>query len=129
MSFVAIQDSQKQAQPVKDVRPFKEIQEEEQSLQIEADFLIWWTAEEERVRLEALALAEFENALNKPPNPSHKKGRSRRKGKGTEATLNPHLEMTAGVSQLEQNNRNGRPPEPRRVSRIPSQAKSELKVS
>jgi hypothetical protein len=95
MSFVAIQDSQKQAQPVKDVRSFREIQDEEQSLQLEADFLKWWTAEEERVKLEALALAESENALNKLPNPSHKKGRSRRKGTGTEAKENAKLGTTA----------------------------------
>lgn len=83
MTFVAIQDSQKQDQPVKDVRSFREIQEEEQSLQLEADFLKWWTAEEERVRLEALALTENENALNKQADHSQEKGR--RKGKRTEA--------------------------------------------
>ena len=83
MSFVAIQDAQKQAQSVKDVRSFREIQEEEHSLQLEAEFLKWWTAEEERVKYEAFALAEFENALTKPPNSSSKKGRSRRKGTGT----------------------------------------------
>jgi hypothetical protein len=79
MSFVAIQDAQKQAQSVKDVRSFREIQEEEHSLQLEADFLKWWTAEEERVKYEALALAE-ENALNKSPNSSPMKGRNRRTG-------------------------------------------------
>jgi hypothetical protein len=81
MSFVAIQDSQKR-QPVKDVRSFREIQEEEQSLQIEADFLKWWTAEEERIKYEALALTESENTLKKAINLSNRKGRSRRKGTG-----------------------------------------------
>ena len=83
MSFVAIQDSQKQVQPVKGVRSFREIQEEEQSLQLEADFLKWWTAEEERVKLEALAFTEYEVALNKQAGSSQKKGR--RKGKGRES--------------------------------------------
>ena len=81
MSFVAIQDSQKH-QSVKDVRSFREIQEEEQSLQLEADFLKWWTAEEERIKYEALALIESESALNQPPNLSHRKGRSKRRGTG-----------------------------------------------
>jgi len=87
MSFAAIQDSQKQAQPVKDVRSFREIQEEEQSLQIEADFLKWWTAEEERIKHEALHLA-------KPP---HRRGRNRRKGAGTVATIGINVESTAEV--------------------------------
>lgn len=69
MSFSAIQDSQKQqATPVKDVQSLREIQEEEQSLQLEADFLKWWTAEEERIRQEeaALALAQFESLSTRP---------------------------------------------------------------
>jgi hypothetical protein len=72
MSFVAIQYSQQeQVTPVKDKRSLREIQEEEHALQEEADFLKWWTAEEERVQQEALALAQFQNTLNKKP-PSRK---------------------------------------------------------
>ncbi|KAF8959590.1 hypothetical protein BDZ97DRAFT_1666960 [Flammula alnicola] len=67
MSFAAIQHSQqKQVAPIKDKRSLREIQEEEHALQAEADFLKWWTAEEERVQQEALALAQFESNLNKP---------------------------------------------------------------
>ncbi len=36
----------------KDKRSLKEIQEEEQARQVEEDFLIWWAAEEERLKLE-----------------------------------------------------------------------------
>ncbi len=70
MSFSAIQDSQKQqATPVKDVQSLREIQEEEQSLQLEADFLKWWTAEEERIRQEeaALTMAQLESLSTRPP--------------------------------------------------------------
>jgi hypothetical protein len=54
MSFVAIQQLQLEqiAGHSKDKRSLLEIQEEEKALQEEADFLVWWTAEEERIRLE-----------------------------------------------------------------------------
>src|ERR1700678_177277 len=39
-----------------DKRSLREIQEEERALEAEASFLKWWTAEEERVREEVLAL-------------------------------------------------------------------------
>ncbi|KAF8174215.1 hypothetical protein BJ912DRAFT_1147572 [Pholiota molesta] len=78
MSFVAIQYSQQeQVTPVKDKRSLREIQEEEHALQEEADFLKWWTAEEERVQQEALALAQFQNTLNKKPPP--RKNRQKQK--------------------------------------------------
>lgn len=71
MSFVAIQHlQQEQVTPVRDRRSLREIQEEEHALQEEADFLKWWTAEEERVQQEALALAQFEQVnsqLQRPP--------------------------------------------------------------
>ncbi|KAL1703404.1 hypothetical protein EV121DRAFT_208016, partial [Schizophyllum commune] len=58
MSFAAIQQAQQeQGAPVRDKRSLKEIQEEERDLQAEADFLVWWTAEEERLRLEAEAVS------------------------------------------------------------------------
>lgn len=54
MSFIAIQQLQLEqiAGHSKDRRSLREIQEEESALQQEADFLVWWTAEEERIRLE-----------------------------------------------------------------------------
>jgi hypothetical protein len=41
--------------PVLDKRSLLEIQEEEQARQAEDDFLKWWAAEEERVKLESQA--------------------------------------------------------------------------
>ena len=54
MSFVAIQQLQieQDAEHVRDKRSLLEIQEEEKALQQETEFLAWWTAEEERIKLE-----------------------------------------------------------------------------
>lgn len=54
MSFMAIQQLQLDQgfAPVNDKRSLREIQEEEQARQAEDDFLKWWAAEEERVKLE-----------------------------------------------------------------------------
>ena len=66
MSFAAIQQAQQeQGAPVRDKRSLKEIQEEERDLQAEADFLVWWTAEEERLRLEAEAMAHRGTAMSR----------------------------------------------------------------
>lgn len=104
MSFVAIQHlQQEQVAPAKDRRSLREIQAEEHALQEEADFLKWWTAEEERVQQEALALAQFESASNQKP--SLRKGRPAKK----------KAEMpTAGASQTEQTSapRRSRKPRP-----------------
>jgi inhibitor of Bruton tyrosine kinase len=66
-SFAAIQQLQLEqvAGPRKEKRSLREIQEEEKALQQEADFLAWWTAEEERIRLEAEGAAA-QVALPKP---------------------------------------------------------------
>ncbi len=124
MSFVAIQDSQKQlATPVKDTRSFREIQEEEQSLQVEADFLKWWTAEEERVRLEELALAQFDSNIQDRLNisASKKAGHSKQKRKA-----DGKIEQVAGPSSSQSNhksdeqNDNSKAPHKRRAQK-PSQ--------
>lgn len=67
MSFVAIQQLQLEqvAGHSKDKRSLREIQEEEQSLQQEADFLAWWAAEEERIRLETEIVAVSHDARPK----------------------------------------------------------------
>ena len=92
MSFVAIQYSQQEqvASSVKDKRSLREIQEEEQALEAEANFLKWWTAEEERVQEEALALAQFQSKPNKQPRkPRHHKDREKgqKKSNVTEPAL------------------------------------------
>ena len=93
MSFVAIQYSQQEqllASPAKDKRSLREIQEEEQALEAEANFLKWWTAEEERVQEEALVLAQFQSKHNNKPQsrkPRHNrdKERGQRKSDMTES--------------------------------------------
>jgi hypothetical protein len=69
MSFVAIQQLQldQVAGSGKDKRSLREIQEEEKSLQEEADFLTWWTAEEARIKLEAEAAAASQQRRSKQP--------------------------------------------------------------
>ncbi|KAF6760676.1 hypothetical protein DFP72DRAFT_1091851 [Ephemerocybe angulata] len=61
MSFAAIQAQEERSaagSSVKDKRTLKEIQQEEAELQQEADFLKWWTGEEERMRKEEMAALE-----------------------------------------------------------------------
>lgn len=82
MSFVAIQQLQIDQDafvPGKDKRSLREIQEEEKSRQEEADFLKWWAAEEERVRLEAEALSHPKGRNR------HSPGKNLRKNKGGKA--------------------------------------------
>lgn len=84
MSFAAIQYSQQEqllTSPAKDKRSLREIQEEEQALEAEANFLKWWTAEEERVQEEALILAQFQSKPNnkRPRKPRHSKEKGQRK--------------------------------------------------
>lgn len=54
MSFVAIQELQREqgGRGKEKMRSLKEIQEEEQARRVEAEFLAWWAAEEERLRVE-----------------------------------------------------------------------------
>ncbi|KAG6862478.1 hypothetical protein C0995_000024 [Termitomyces sp. Mi166 len=81
MSFLAIQQLEldrlaSDGAAGKDKRSLREIQEEEAALQAEADFLAWWTAEEERIKLErqaAEAAASGEGRTGEG---------SRRRGKG-----------------------------------------------
>jgi len=101
MSFVAIQDSQKQLAPVKDTRSFREIQEEEHSLQVEADFMKWWTAEEERVRLEALALVQFDSNIQDRLNVSA----SKKAGHSKQKLKVDGIERVAGPSTSQSNHK------------------------
>ena len=68
MSFVAIQQLQLEqiVEHNKDKRSLLEIQEEEKALQQEADFLAWWSAEEDRIRLETELAAAPQDARPKP---------------------------------------------------------------
>lgn len=59
ISFAEIQQLQSRSHDVAkgERRSLRDIQAEEAELQAEADFLKWWTAEEERVRVENEAIA------------------------------------------------------------------------
>jgi hypothetical protein len=86
MSFAEIQ--QLQSQPnntaeAKERRSLRDIQAEEAELQAEAEFMKWWTAEEERIRLENEAMAAF---LLRPQKQSQQRSRGSRHRKPTVAT-------------------------------------------
>jgi inhibitor of Bruton tyrosine kinase len=78
ISFAEIQ--QLQSQPsnttinTKERQSLKDIQAEEAELQAEAEFMKWWTAEEERIRLENEAMAA---SLLQPPIQQHQKQQQR----------------------------------------------------
>jgi len=99
MSFVAIQYSQQEqlVSSSKDKRSLREIQEEEQALEVEANFLKWWRAEEERVREEeTLAHAQFQSKPNKQ---SRKSRHNRVKEMGQSRKLNVTNSSALGTTQ------------------------------
>ena len=104
MSFVAIQYSQQEqllTSPAKDKRSLREIQEEEQALEAEANFLKWWTAEEERVQEEALVLAaQFQSKPNNKQSRKHRHG-NREKGQRKSADVmgSDFVKQSAGKTQ------------------------------
>ena len=63
VSFVAIQQLQLEqgTSNINDKRSLLEIQQEEQAKREEEDFLKWWNAEEERVRLETEAVERLQS--------------------------------------------------------------------
>lgn len=82
---------------VPDKRSIIQIQEEERELQTEADFLKWWTAEEERVRDEEAQLAAFargDGLKNKPP----RKPKSAKKPPSTKQATIPNADVVGGPS-------------------------------
>ena len=86
VSFAEIQ--QLQSQPnivVKERRSLLDIQAEEAELQAEVEFMKWWTAEEERIRLENEAmLASLEQQPKKPRQVRHRHlGKTNKKSVGT----------------------------------------------
>jgi hypothetical protein len=83
-------------------RSLRDIQAEEAELQAEVEFMKWWTAEEERIRLENEAIAaSLLQQQQQPPPPKRQQHRGGGKGKKSAAatdgksTLNsktPHRE-------------------------------------
>jgi len=88
VSLVAIQELQREenASSRKDKQSLRDIQEEEQARQVEADFMKWWSAEEERVKAEGEALAYFRDARQKK---SKHQADSRRKAKMKSSMSHP----------------------------------------
>ena len=80
VSFAEIQKAQQeQITPKKDKRSLKEIQEEERARQVEDDFLKWWAAEEERLRLKQEVPVEPKKqpkSKSKQKKPASKRGRT-----------------------------------------------------
>jgi hypothetical protein len=102
MSFAAIQYSQQEqllASPANDKRSLREIQEEEQALEAESNFLKWWTAEEERVQEEALALAQFQSKSNNKQSRKPRHGKEKRQRKSADMTESGFGKQSAEKSQ------------------------------
>jgi hypothetical protein len=87
ISFAEIQQLQSRPHTMtKEERPsLRDIQTEEAELQAEAEFMKWWTAEEERIRLEneAIAASLLQQPQGRQQQQHHRHGR---KGKKTAAT-------------------------------------------
>ncbi|PFH48643.1 hypothetical protein AMATHDRAFT_5613 [Amanita thiersii Skay4041] len=83
ISFVAIQQLQLEqaSEPQKDKRSLREIQAEEEARQQEEDFLKWWAAEEERVRLESEAVTRALTGSSQGPS-----DKTRKKARGPKGT-------------------------------------------
>ncbi|KAF8839385.1 hypothetical protein BDN67DRAFT_905719 [Paxillus ammoniavirescens] len=90
-SFAEIQRMQQiqGASAPKDKRSLREIQEEEQARQQEADFLKWWEAEEERVRLETLQQEQLLSQVSQAST-SHSNKKSRPKPRKVKADGQPN---------------------------------------
>ncbi|KAF5390605.1 hypothetical protein D9757_002585 [Collybiopsis confluens] len=91
ISFIAIQQLQLEqgTSSSKDKRSLLEIQQEEEAKREEAEFLKWWEAEEERVRLETQQLERMQSRgveMNQIQNQGTQQRKSR-KGKGNSNTL------------------------------------------
>ncbi|KAH9921080.1 hypothetical protein B0H21DRAFT_767048 [Amylocystis lapponica] len=75
MSFVAIQQLQQEQDvgATKDKRSLREIQREERERQVEEDFLRWWAAEEDRLKVEQEQTAAV-RTTDRPPKARKAKG-------------------------------------------------------
>jgi len=98
LSFIAIQQMQLDQGPaiVVDKRSITQIQEEEQALQAEADFLKWWHAEEERVKQEEAQIAAFtrgDGVQGKPP----RRLKSAKKHPAAKQRTNSNTEVAGGT--------------------------------
>ncbi|KAJ4479374.1 hypothetical protein J3R30DRAFT_3702623 [Lentinula aciculospora] len=101
VSFVAIQQYQLEqgTSNLKDKRSLLEIQQEEQAKQEEEDFLKWWNAEEERVRLETEAMERMQSSNDKGRQggkSQNQKNHQKRTKKSNKATNIKKLDNNSG---------------------------------
>jgi hypothetical protein len=85
ISFTEIQQLQSQPNTAAtERRSLRDIQAEEAELQAEVDFMKWWTAEEERIRLENEAMmASLAQPKKLQQDRHHQRGKKNKKEAGT----------------------------------------------
>ena len=98
MSFVAIQELQREqgGKGKEKKRSLKEIQEEEQARRVEAEFLAWWAAEEERLRVE-----QEGGAPSAQSGPSSRRSKGKRKEGGKDGAKDGAKKPGEGQGQKE----------------------------
>jgi hypothetical protein len=107
VSFAEIQQLQSQPNTVeKERRSLREIQAEETELQAEVEFMMWWTAEEERVRLENEAVAaSLMQSQSRPQDRHHRHGHGKKNkksagaGEGEAAVPSPKASSSSGSGE------------------------------
>ncbi|KAI0248740.1 hypothetical protein BJV78DRAFT_1331173 [Lactifluus subvellereus] len=104
ISFAEIQQLQSQPNTVvNERRSLRDIQAEEAELQAEVDFMKWWTAEEERIRLENEAMvASLTQPKKLQQDRHHQHGKKNRKSAGTsegDAAVVQRASRGAGAEQ------------------------------
>ena len=87
----------------KDKRSSRDIQEEERARQQEADFLKWWTREEERVRLEILEQAQARGGTGSRQHSKNKSGKTKPRKPQVEAQQDM-LPLNTATAQRESRN-------------------------
>ena len=115
ISFAEIQQLQSQPRNMakEGRRSLRDIQAEEAELQAEAEFLMWWTAEEERIRLENEAIAM---SLLQQPQQRQQQHRRGRRGKKSSSAV--EVESTPGPKASRRGEQKSRAEE-----RVPSDGK------
>ena len=108
VSFAEIQQLQSRPHNVgkEERRSLRDIQAEEADLQAEAEFLKWWTAEEERIRLENEAIAA--SLLQQPQQRRQQQQQHRHGRKGKKSAATSEAESTPGPKTSRRRDRKSR---------------------
>lgn len=89
----------------KDKRSLRDIQEEERARQQEADFLKWWTREEERVRVEMLEQEQARGGTGSKQHSKNKGGKTKPRKPQVEAQPETLPSNTATAQRESRNHR------------------------